>query len=295
MVSLYAGVFAFISLLFDYINKAFPNPVRDPYYYYDPYFSNISYETATLIVLTPVLMLMMRLIRRSIQTDPSRNEIWVRRWALFLTLFVAGATMVIDLIVLLTNFLQGEEMTAGFLLKILVVFLVAGAGFLHFLSDLRGYWVQNPSRAKAVNWGLGVLVIATIIAGFFIIGTPQEIRRLKQDDMRVSDLQNIQWQIVNYWQQKEMLPTSLAETQDPLSESVIPTDPKTKEPYRYEKTGDMSFRLCATFEAQGDMRSPSYARPIDMGVSDNWQHEAGEQCFERTIDPERYPPYNKMQ
>ena len=35
--------------------------------------------------------------------------------------------------------LQGD-VTVRFLLKVLVVFLVIGAGFLHFLADLWGYW-----------------------------------------------------------------------------------------------------------------------------------------------------------
>ncbi|OGG64797.1 hypothetical protein A3C18_01055, partial [Candidatus Kaiserbacteria bacterium RIFCSPHIGHO2_02_FULL_54_11b] len=152
MVSLYAGIFAFVTLVFEYINHAFPNPVVDQYYYYDPYSNTVSYEMASLIVLTPVFLVLMRFIRRSIAADPSRNDIWVRRWALFLTLFLAGAALVIDLIVLLNTFLQGEELTIGFLLKVLTVLLVAGLGFMHFLADLWGYWDREPARARMVNW-----------------------------------------------------------------------------------------------------------------------------------------------
>ncbi len=294
MASLYAGVFAFISLIFDYITTAFPNPVSDPYNYYDPYFSNISYETATLIVVTPLFMLLMRLIRRDIADDPARNESWVRRWALFLTLFLAAATIVIDLIVLLTTFLQGEEMTVAFLLKILTVLVVAGAAFLHFLADLRGYWSRNESTAKVLNWGVGLLVLLVIVSGFFIIGTPQELRKMKQDDRRVQDMQTLQWQIVNYWQQKEVLPTTLAQLIDPISGTDVPVDPVSGEAYGYERTGATSFKICATFVTEGPKSAPSIARPIEVGMlEENWQHGIGETCFDRTIDPERYPPYSK--
>jgi hypothetical protein len=294
MAALYGGVVAFVSLIFDYIDTAFPNPVREQYYYYDPYFSNISYETATLIVLTPVFMLLMRLIRRDIAADPSRDEIWVRRWALVLTLFLAALAMVIDLIVALTTYLQGEEVTIAFVLKVLTVLLVAGAAFMHFLADMRGYWRREPGRAQMINYAVGVLVVATIAAGFFIIGTPQEIRRQKQDNIRVSDLQSVQWQIVNYWQQKQSLPGTLAETLDPISGYTLPRDPKTGEQYTYRKTGDMSFELCATFEMEGG-QNQSIARPVldVIAQQDNWQHGAGEHCFERTIDPDRYPPFSK--
>lgn len=301
MASLYGGVVAFISLIFSYINHAFPNPVTNSYYY-GGYSSDISYETASLIVLTPVFLILMRLIRRDIATDESKNDIWVRRWALFLTLFLAGATMVIDLIVLINTYLQGEAMTAGFLLKVLTVFLVAGLGFMHFLADMRGYWEKEPKRARMVNYGVGVLVLVSIIAGFFIIGTPQEIRAQKQDAIRIQDLQNIQWQVVNYWQQKEELPASLEELEDPISYNHIPVDPETKEPYAYRSTGAMKFEICATFALAGGTEDTGMGpmMPTDASmvggkfVPDNWQHGAGEQCFERTIDPERYPPYTKV-
>jgi hypothetical protein len=303
MAALYAGVVAFITLVFDYINHAFPNPVTNAYYYYDPYSSSISYETASLIVLTPVFLVLMRFIRRSITEDPSRNDIWVRRWALFLTLFLAGATMVIDLIVLVNTYLQGEDLTTGFLLKVLTVLLVSGLGFMHFMADLRGYWEREPARARMVNWAAGVLVIVTIIAGFFIIGTPQQMREQKQDAIRMQDLQNIQWQIVNYWQQKESLPATLADLNDPITNAMIPVDPQTKAEYRYEKTATMAFKLCATFVNAGDSMQSQYGPiPVEKfvdpttgtDIQDNWKHEAGEACFDRTIDPERYPPYSKI-
>ena len=253
--------------------------------------------------ITPVFLILMRLIRRDIQADRSRNDIWVRRWALFLTLFLAGATMVVDLIVLVYTFLQGEDLTVGFLLKVLTVLLVAGLGFMHFLADVWGYWDREPMRARLVNYGVGVLVLATIIAGFFIIGTPQQIRAQKQDVIRVQDLQNIQWQVVNYWQQKEKLPASPSDLNDPISNNIIAVDPETNQPYEYKATGAMSFRLCATFAQKGDS---SYSRgivsqPIPASelvdgkpISDNWAHEAGHVCFDRIIDPQRYPPYSKQ-
>ncbi len=289
MASLYAGVVAFIALVFAYINQAFPNPITDTYYYADAYSSGVSYQMASLIVLTPVFLILMRAIRRDIAKDPTRNDIWVRRWALFLTLFIAGATIVIDLIVLLNTFLQGEEMTIGFLLKVLTVLLVVGLGFLHFLADLRGYWEKELARAKMINYGVGILVLVTVVAGFFIIGTPQQIRKMKQDSVRVQDLQNIQWQVVNYWQQKQVVPQNLDALNDPISNPSIPVDPKTGDAYTYKAVNKTSFALCATFELSGG-QSGAISRPVAAGISDNWQHDAGEVCFDRTIDPEKYPP-----
>lgn len=299
MATLYGGVIAFISLIFDYINHAFPNAV-DGSYPSDIYSSSISYETASLIVLTPLFLMLMRLIRRDIARDPTRADIWVRRWALFLTLFIAGATMAIDLIVLLTYYLQGQDLTMGFLLKVLTVLLVIGLGFMHFMADLWGYWAQEKAKARMVNWAVGFLVIFAIVGGFFIVGSPQYQRQLKQDATRVQDLQNIQWQIVNYWQQKEKLPASLADLKDPISNNIIPLDPATKQSYEYIPGEGMSFQLCATFATTGgDMPDGAMVQPTEpmakgSPIADNWSHGTGHQCFERIIDPQRYPPYSKQ-
>jgi hypothetical protein len=300
MVSLYGGVIAFISLLFDYINHAYPNPVAN--YYYDQS-SSISYETASLIVLTPVFLVLMRIIRRAIAADPSRRDVWVRRWALFLTLFFAGAAMVVDLIVLINTYLQGEDLTVGFLLKVATVLLVAALGFMHFVADVWGYWEREPFRARMVNYGVALLVLVSIVAGFFIIGTPQQIRAQKQDSIRIQDLQNIQYQVVNYWQSKQKLPAALTDLNDPISNFSVPVDPQTGSNYVYKSTGTTSFQLCATFNAAAaaPYGGTTLARPAapmpagDVGkpIQDNWQHGAGQQCFDRTIDPQRYPPFQK--
>lgn len=87
MVTLYASVVAFIGLIFDYLNYVFPDTALSSYYN-NPYSGGIAYEMAALIVLAPVFLILMRIIRKNIASDASRGEVWVRRWALFLTLFL---------------------------------------------------------------------------------------------------------------------------------------------------------------------------------------------------------------
>lgn len=301
MVALYGGIIAFISLIFSYINYAMPDTALG-YYYADAY-SSISYEMASLIVLAPLCLVLMRIIRREIAQDPSRAQVWVRRWALFLTLFIAGATIAIDLIVLLNTFLSGEELSARFLLKALVVLLVAGGGFMHFIADLWGYWAKNPAYARYVAWAVGLLVAISIVSGFFIVGSPSQARQYRLDEQRVSDLQNIQSQLVAYWQSKQKLPANLNELNDPLSYFALPKDPTTGEDYGYRTTNapgaNPSFEICATFAAASrdatarDTAAPATVAVHKGGTMDSWTHGAGQTCFERTIDPELYPPYAK--
>ncbi len=290
MVALYVGTFSFIALLFDYINYALPDTALQ-HYSFDPYQGSVSYEMASLIVLAPVLLVLMRIIRRSMQADPTRREIWVRRWALFLTLFVAGATIVVDLIVLINTFLQGEELSARFLLKVLVVLLVMGAGFLHFISDLWGYWERKPHYARYVSWAVGLLVVLTIAAGFVIIGSPQQARMARIDQQRINDLQSIQSQITYYYQQKQKLPATLDELNSPLQGFVVPTDPETHAAYGYELYPGQApaFGLCADFKTQNLSSQSLYGGP-SSSQNDIWPHNATRTCFDRTIDPDFYPP-----
>lgn len=291
MVALYGSVISFIALLFEYINNQFPDPLD---YYVDPYSGGIRFAMATLIVLVPVTILLMRFIRSDIAREPIKNELWVRRWALVLTVFVAGAAVIGDLIALINYFLGGD-LTTRFVLKVIVLLVVAGAVFFHFLADLRGYWSANPERAKMVGFGAGILVLLAIVSGFFILGSPMEMRLIRFDSQKISDLQNVQWQIVNYWQQKQRLPSDITDLNDPLSGFSLPVDQQIGYSYRYEKTGDLSFKLCATFN-KGGGGDPYIPRPkMDGGLEgDTWQHGAGEVCFDRSIDPERYPPYSKL-
>jgi len=295
MVALYGSVVSFITLVFSYINYAFPDELA---YYSDPFSGGMRFQMATLIVLVPVTLLLMRLIRKDIAANHEKADLWVRRWALFLTVFIAGAAVIGDLVTLINYFLGGE-ITMRFVLKVIVLLLVAGGVFLHFLADLRGYWNKEPQRARMVGWAAGVLVLITIIAGFFIMGTPGQVRLYRFDSQKVSDLQNIQWQVVNYWQQKEELPGNLEQLADPISGAIIPKDPQSGADYSYKVTGSLNFRLCATFntDSKESERQASIARPVSYYggemEGENWQHGAGEVCFDRTIDPERYPPYAK--
>lgn len=302
VIALYASVVAFITLLFEYIDRLFPDALAG---YADPYGGAVRFSMATLIVLVPTALMLLRIIRMMIVDEPAKAHIWVRRWALMLTIFIAGAAIVTELISLINTFLGGE-ITTRFLLKVIVVLIVAFCFAFHFLWDLRGHWLENPKKANLIGVLTGLLTIAVIVAGFFIIGSPQEARMFRFDEQKVSDLQGLQYQVVNYWQQKQELPVTLDSLADSIGGYIAPLDPQTGAQYTYEVTGKTSFKLCAVFnqesaDTKGQGAYPSmggYRGDVavsypSMPTNENWQHGAGGTCFERTIDPELYPPYPK--
>lgn len=286
---LYTGTIALLNLLFRVINVAFPQ-VSQHYGYYSP---SISLPVATLIVVFPLFLFIANLLQKSYVAEPAKKDYAVRKWLIYITLFIAGAVLAGDLITLIYYFLDGQELTAGFLLKVLSVLVVIGFIFGYYFDDLKDRLTgirRNVWRALAA-----VLVVGSIVAGFSVLGTPAKQRMIRYDSQKVSDLQNVQWQIVDFWQNKEALPQNLGELEDSISGFRVPLDPQTQEPYRYEITGALSFSLCATFNlpSSGAMPFAQYQGRVISPIGEtgeNWEHAGDLQCFERTIDPDIYKP-----
>lgn len=297
MATLYASVISILTLYFQYIDRLFPDPLVT---WVDPYSGAIRFAIATLVVVTPLYIYLTRKLNADIRTNPEKKDLWVRRWIIFLTLFVGGLTIAITAVMLINEFLGGE-LTTRFLLKALAVFVVVAGFFWYYLSDLKGKWETKVQLAHALGYGVGALVLASIVAGFFIIGSPTDQRLYRFDEQKVMDLQSIQWQVVEYWRAKSALPAALDVLENPLSGYVVPVDPQTKEAYTYRTKGALVFELCATFnkESQAGQYGVSrpYAEPVPVKGGDSlngpFTHGAGEVCFERTIDPDLYQPYTK--
>lgn len=291
--TLYFAAIALITLLFRMIDYAFPDALRDAYYYADPYSGPMRFAIASLIILVPVFLFLMRTIQKETRATPERQALGVRRWLTYITLFIAGATIVGDLIALLNSYLAGELATA-FLLKALVLFLIMGAGFWYFLLDIRGYWQKRERISQTVGGGVLVAVVAVIVGGFFIMGSPAVQREVRLDQEQVNDLSMIQYQVVDFWQQNGRLPQELAELESDITGFRVPTAPADREVYRYEVRGSNSFALCAIFARASDVYSQVEA-PSAYGIRGalSWEHEVGETCFERTIDPALIKPVTR--
>lgn len=294
VIALYGSVISLTTLIFEYVNHLFPDPLA---YYGDPFGGAVRAAMAGVIVLVPTTILLFRIIRKTIAHEPGKAEIWVRRWALVLTVFIAVVVILIDLITLITTFLGGE-ITIRFGLKAAGVLALAAAVFFYFLADLKGYWTKHARQAQMVGAGVALLAVISIVSGFFIIGSPSDIRMLRYDDRKLNDLQNIQYQTVNFYQQKGTLPTTLDDLNNPFEQFTTPKDPQTDASYGYTVTGPLSFELCADFNrstkdmaGRGSSGSRNYYPTLE--VDENWNHDAGETCFTRTIDPERYPVFER--
>src|SRR5690606_16180165 len=133
--TLYLSAWHLGSLLFDLIEIALPD-AADPDYRVQGLARSMRWSVATLLVAFPVFAFMAQRIGREVARDASRRLSAVRRWLTYLTLFIAAAVLIGDLITLVYNLLGGE-LSLRFVLKVLVAGVISGAIFAWYLADLR--------------------------------------------------------------------------------------------------------------------------------------------------------------
>ena len=132
--SLYIFAWHLGSLLFDLVNRAFPDPAdQDGYRVFGDSFR---WSTASVIIALPVFLFVARYLDRDLDRSPIKRLSAVRRWLTYLTLFLAAVVLIGDMITLVFKLLGGE-LSVRFLLKVAIAALIAGSIFGYYLHDLR--------------------------------------------------------------------------------------------------------------------------------------------------------------
>ncbi|MDE1970305.1 MAG: hypothetical protein KGI50_01880 [Patescibacteria group bacterium] len=157
---------------------------------------------------------------------------------------------------------------------------------------------------KLFSFTVIVLVVLVLVVGFYFVGSPATARFERLDAQRVSDLELLQNDILNYWSTKKTVPAKLSDLNDIMVNVITPRDPATREEYGYTASGTNAFTLCATFALPSSSYQgihygtlPSVPQPVALKTApaypgeygDIWYHgQSGYVCFDRTIDPGRY-------
>jgi hypothetical protein len=130
--TLYYGAWSLVSLLFSFIDQAYPDPAAHNYYMY---WDGRRWATSAIIITFPVFFFMAYYISRQVARNPFKRLSPVRRWLTYLTIFIATVTILGDITTLIYYFLGGG-LTTPFVLKVVVVAIVAGSVLTYYLLDL---------------------------------------------------------------------------------------------------------------------------------------------------------------
>jgi len=288
IIGLYVSAISFLILIFEIINKTLP--LTGEYLGGSEY--TIRSSLSALIIFFPTFIYLTWLGNKDLKINPEKKDIWVRKWMIFLTLFIAGLTIAIDLSTLIYRFLGAEDLSLRFFLKVFFVLIVAITIFRSSLYDLRRTTFEYDKKMKIPGFIVSLVILASIIYGIVVIGSPSTQRAKNLDQTRINDLMSIQSQVVyTHWQNTGDIPTTLSELNDPISGYITPTDPETKQSYEYKKIAKNNFELCATFKTENKSTdqtvktAPVYYNGVD---NENWQHDSGRYCFNRIIDEKLY-------
>lgn len=113
------------------------------------------------------------------------------------------------------------------------------------------------------------VVVATVAAGMWLMGSPGEQRVLRLDERRIGDLQSIALEIDTYFRKHRALPASLQALPAAPGLVSVPKDPVGGEPYGYRPLEGRSYELCAVFD-----------RASRESLGNPWAHPSGPYCFE---------------
>ncbi len=147
--------------------------------------------------------------------------------------------------------------------------------------------MPSPSGFRLFSWIVILAVLATLVGGFWLAGSPQQERFRRADAQRLQQLQQIANGVDAFWQQNQRLPANLEELQTSRSFFAGPEgvrDPESNELYRYQPQTSSTYELCATFQtatlAETNPPHPVFDGPAASGF---WNHGVGLTCFRPSI------------
>lgn len=279
LISLYVSLTALISLFFGIITVAYPDSAQG-IFEYESATSSIRMSIAALIVFFPTYIALTRYINTARRKEQGAY-LTITRWLIYISLLIGGVAMLGDLVFIIHTFLNGE-LTIRFLLKALVFFVVVGSAFTYYVYDARAYWQSHERQSVWYSIAMSVIVLASIVFGYFNMEGPKEVREMRIDQRQVQDLSTIQAHIEDYFYTYAKLPSDITTA---FNGVAIPVAPTERESYQYRVVNEGTYSLCALFvtESKSSDVTVSYPTYFDAeGKMVSWEHGSGEWCYTRT-------------
>lgn len=287
-VSLYITVWAVILLCYTYLDYLYPDPAWGEAGV-EAALDAVRYAIAAAIIGFPLFVVLTAILERAVLQDPNSQLNPLRKWLTYLTLFLAAALTLGDVITLLYYFLDGA-LTTRFVLKAIVLLVIAELTLSYYvLSPQPGKPRPASHRLRPLVAGAAVLlVVGSVVLGFAQAGSPLTARLRRLDEKRVEDLRAIHQALQRMVTQRDNntgtvtlnreLPKSLEEVAEytltnEVGRKLDLQDPESREDYVYKVTGEKAYELSATFSLPREKKQSLF-----------WNHPAGQHSFQFHAD-----------
>lgn len=284
LITLYLSLSFLLVLLFSIINLIYPD-ATEAYYQIESSNSGIRLGIAMVMVFFPTYLYLTRKVNNFRRKESGNDYLGLTKWLMYLSLLVGGIALLVDLVIIINYFLEGE-LTTRFLLKAGLFLALVGSIFYYYYKDTNGYWLKREKGSLYYGAGISLVVLVSLVTGFIYAESPTQVREGKLDETQVQDLREIQWKVEEALNvSSSTLPATL---EDLYQGFAIPEAPEARDAYSYEVT-DGGFNLCATFsrnssDVENGIAYKPYTEPGAIIVnSENWSYKAGRYCFERTV------------
>lgn len=282
-VALGFTAFAIGNILFLLINKY----IADPFAEYDYWgLDSVKFSIASLIITTPVYIVLTNLIQKYTQNGRINLKSQIRKWLSYVIILITSVTIIGELIALIVNFLDGEITLRSFS-KLMVVVGISVLIMLYHIFDTKRHEIPKKNTLRLVfNLVIIPLSIITLGLGIFMMEPPSQARYRKIDEKTLEKLESVKNNITYYHKYEKNLPTNL-ETLKSYGEygyyyenyNTIDKDHQIQ----YNITEGNSFELCADFY----LDSEAIQKYSNSYLKDSYQHDNGYQCFEFNASDEK--------
>jgi len=243
----------------------------------------LRFAISAIIIAGPIYFVMMWLINKSLLKGTMEKESGIRKWLTYFILLVSAVVMIGWLIGTISSFLNGE-LSLKFILKSLTSILISALIFSFYLYDIKREDVsKNNNIIRAYYYGAMAVAAVALVAAFFFIDSPAQVRSQKYDQAIINKFSQIDSAINAYYGENGKLPVNLKDLIGGGSAYYIVandvTDPATGKMFDYKVDNKDVYELCATFKTE----NKSQADDKSIYVDTRWLHDAGYQCLKQRV------------
>lgn len=243
-VSIDLGLFLFlvtsitslISIIFSAIDKKFVDVLKVNDYYSDTLLNNdVRMAVSIILVAFPIYLALAFYKSKNLKENQERAKMPAMRYVNYFIVGVSALFIIGSLISIIYQYLGGE-LGAAFGYKVLAVTIIAIALFVYNYYTLKRDYAKK-SNVPYIFAALSLIaVIGSVVYSVSILGSPTKIRMIRFDEKRLTDLSNIQQQVLTIWQQNKTLPANTAALSgDGFNYGfVLPKDPRDSSSYEYK-------------------------------------------------------------